>query len=190
MQLPHGACGHCLDLDQGDGSAGGAQRPMATSHPAALMANHDTPAWWKFSARGCCTFVARRLPILIATIRFLMIAWAGTCICAVTMQPGHAMPADAQRPDNAESVAIGKSVAQQHCGGCHAIEASGASPNPKAPPFPLIAERYPSDNPAPVLIDGTVVRHPGMPEFNLIENETDGLVAYIRRVSRRWKPTP
>ncbi len=99
-----------------------------------------------------------------------------------------AMPADAQRPDNAESAAIGKQVAQRHCGGCHAIEASGASPNPKAPPFPLIAERYPGDNPAPVLIDGTVVRHPGMPEFNLIEHETDGLVAYIRRVSRRWKP--
>lgn len=100
------------------------------------------------------------------------------------------MPADAQRPDNAESVAIGKTVAQRRCGGCHAIEARGASPNPKAPPFPLIAERYPSGNPAPVLIDGTVVRHPGMPEFNLIEKETDGLVAYIRRVSRQWKPTP
>ncbi|MET3889323.1 mono/diheme cytochrome c family protein [Bosea sp. OAE506] len=102
--------------------------------------------------------------------------------------PAQAMPADAQRPDNAESAAIGKQVAQRYCGGCHAIEATGASPNPKAPPFPLIAERYPGDNPAPVLIDGTVVRHPGMPEFNLSEDETDGLVAYIRRVSRRWKP--
>jgi mono/diheme cytochrome c family protein len=102
--------------------------------------------------------------------------------------PAQAMPADAQRPDNAESAAIGKQVAQRHCGGCHAIEATGASPNPKAPPFPLIAERYHGDNPAPVLIDGTVVRHPGMPEFNLSEDETDGLVAYIRRVSRRWKP--
>jgi len=107
---------------------------------------------------------------------------------AVPLSPGLAMPADAQRPDNAESAAIGKQVAQQHCGGCHAIEATGASPNPKAPPFPLIAERYPGGNPAPVLIDGTVVRHPGMPEFKLIEHETDGLVAYIRRVSRRWKP--
>lgn len=102
--------------------------------------------------------------------------------------PAQAMPADAQRPDNAESAAIGKQVAQRHCGGCHAIEATGASPNPKAPPFPLIAERYHGDNPAPVLIDGTVVRHPGMSEFNFSEDETDGLVAYIRRVSRRWKP--
>ena len=62
------------------------------------------------------------------------------------------------------------------------------SPNPKAPRFPLIAERYKDGNPASVLIDGTVVRHPGMPEFRLLENETDGLVAYIRRISRKWKP--
>ena len=121
-------------------------------------------------------------------IRLTLIAGAAISGSLMTAQTSQAMPADAQRPDNAESVAIGKHVAQRHCGGCHAIEASGASPNPKAPPFPLIAERYPGGNPAPVLIDGTVVRHPGMPEFILIEHETDGLVAYIRRMSRLWKP--
>lgn len=121
-------------------------------------------------------------------IRIALLVCAAMGGVGANARPGLAMPADAQRPDNAESAAIGKQVAQKHCGGCHAIEAKGASPNPKAPRFPLIAERYPSGNPAPVLIDGTVVRHPGMPEFNLIEHETDGLVAYIRRVSRRWKP--
>jgi mono/diheme cytochrome c family protein len=105
-------------------------------------------------------------------------------------QASHAMPADAQRPENADSARVGREVAQRHCSGCHAIDATGLSPNPKSPPFPLIAERYPNDNPAPVLIDGTVVRHPGMPEFRFLENETDGLVAYIRRISRRWKPSP
>lgn len=118
----------------------------------------------------------------------MLVAGAAIGSSLMAAQPSQAMPADAQRPDNAESVAVGKRVAQRHCGGCHAIDASGASPNPKAPPFPLIAERYPGGNPAPVLIDGTVVRHPGMPEFSLIEHETDGLVAYIRRVSRLWKP--
>lgn len=125
-----------------------------------------------------------------ATIRLLMIACGAVGGSLIMMQPGRAMPADAQRPDNTESAGIGKRVAQRHCGGCHAIEATGLSPNPKSPPFPLIAERYPGNNPAPVLIDGTVIRHPGMPEFNLLENETDGLVAYIRRISRKWKPTP
>lgn len=127
-----------------------------------------------------------------ARVALALILVVGSAICgnALIAGPSRAMPADAQRPDNAESATIGKRVAQQHCSGCHAIEAGAASPNPKAPPFPLIAERYPGGNPAPVLIDGTVVRHPGMPEFILIENETDGLVAYIRRVSRLWKPAP
>lgn len=106
----------------------------------------------------------------------------------VASVPSSAMPADAQRPDNIESAEIGRMVAQRHCSGCHAIGREGESPNPKSPRFPLIAERYRNDNPAPVLIDGTVVRHPGMPEFQLIANETDGLVAYIRRISRKWTP--
>ncbi len=99
-----------------------------------------------------------------------------------------AMPADAQRPENSQSARVGRIVAQEHCARCHAIGRQGQSPNPKSPRFPLIAERYPNNNPAPVLIDGTVVRHPGMPEFRLLENETDGLVAYIRRISRKWRP--
>ncbi|WP_199084378.1 cytochrome c [Bosea sp. ASV33] len=102
--------------------------------------------------------------------------------------PGRAMPADAQRPENAESAEIGHKVAERLCSGCHAIGRDGESPNPKSPRFPLIAERYRDDNPASVLIDGTVVKHPGMPEFQLLENETDGLVAYIRRISRKWTP--
>jgi mono/diheme cytochrome c family protein len=99
------------------------------------------------------------------------------------------MPADAQRPDNVASVDIGRKVAETTCGPCHAIGRRGRSPNPKAPRFTLIAERYPNDNPAGMLVDGTVVRHPGMPEFRMLEYETDGLVAYIRRISRNYRPT-
>lgn len=101
---------------------------------------------------------------------------------------GNGMPADAQRPDNKSSVETGRTVADHYCGSCHATGRRGRSPNPKAPRFPLIAERYPNNNPAGVLVDGTVVRHPGMPEFKMLEYETDGLVAYIRRVSRTYRP--
>lgn len=123
-----------------------------------------------------------------AATRLMLIAIIAICGNPLAIRPGQAMPADAQRPENAESAEVGKRVAQQYCSRCHAIEATGLSPNPKSPQFPLIAERYPNGNPAPVLIDGTVVRHPGMPEFSLLANETDGLVAYIRRISRKWKP--
>jgi mono/diheme cytochrome c family protein len=101
---------------------------------------------------------------------------------------GNAMPADAQRPDNHESARVGRDVAKRLCAGCHAIGRTGSSPNLKAPRFPLIAERYPDNNPANVLTDGTVVRHPGMPEFRMLPAETDGLVAYLRRISRQWNP--
>jgi mono/diheme cytochrome c family protein len=104
----------------------------------------------------------------------------------LTLQ-GLAMPADDQRPDNLESVQIGRNVAREHCSSCHAIGPAGKSPNPRAPRFPLIAERYPNNNPAPDLVDGIVIRHPGMPEFRLIEEETDGLVAYLRNVSRKYR---
>jgi mono/diheme cytochrome c family protein len=100
---------------------------------------------------------------------------------------GLAMPADDQRPDNLKSVRIGEIVAREHCARCHAIGQKGRSPNPKAPRFPLIAERYPNNNPAPDLIDGIVIRHPGMPEFKLNEDETDGLVAYLRNISRQYR---
>lgn len=111
---------------------------------------------------------------------------AATLLTGVAVS--HGMPADAQRPDNAASVRVGRRVAETYCGACHAIGRRGTSPNPKAPRFPLIAERYPGHNPAGVLVDGTVVRHPGMPEFRMLENETDGLIAYIRRVSRTYRP--
>lgn len=110
----------------------------------------------------------------------------GACL-GIMASAVNAMPADAQRPENAQSADLGKKVAQR-CSGCHAVGRTGQSPNPRSPRFPLIAERYPGGNPAPVLIDGTVVRHPGMPEFRLTESETDGLVAYIRRISRKWRP--
>lgn len=111
-----------------------------------------------------------------------------TCLHLGLTTPVTAMPADAQRPDNDESVKVGRQVAEQHCSRCHAIGSTGRSPNRRAPRFPLIAERYPGNNPAGILIDGTVVRHPGMSEFQMLESETDGLVAYIRRISRKWHP--
>ncbi len=104
-------------------------------------------------------------------------------------QRNFAMPADAQRPDNLESVAVGRKVAERVCSACHAVGKTGESPNPRSPRFPLIAERYPDANPAGVLTDGTVVRHPGMPEFHMLEFETDGLVAYLRYISRTYRPS-
>lgn len=123
-----------------------------------------------------------RMPCLVAT------ALMSSILLAVGVMSGHAMPADAQRPENLESVQLGRRTAERLCARCHATGRRGASPNPSAPRFARIAERYPDNNPAPELIDGVVLRHPGMPEFRLMEGETDGLVAYLRWISRKRHP--
>ncbi|MGL5139315.1 MAG: c-type cytochrome [Beijerinckiaceae bacterium] len=137
------------------------------------------------SSRVAIVLVAMEKRSWIAALSVVMLAaqasWSPT-------STAFAMPADDQRPDNVKSVRIGRTVAATHCAACHAIGRKGSSPNPKAPRFPLIAERYPADNPAIDLVDGIVIRHRGMPEFRLTEDQTDGLVAYLRNVSRKYRP--
>ena len=100
--------------------------------------------------------------------------------------PASAMPADAQNPANRESVAIGRKAAQTYCARCHAIGRTGASPNRKSPPLRRVAHKYRNKSISSVLIiDGTVVRHKGMPQFDVSVEEADGLIAYIRSLERR-----
>ncbi|MFO1114394.1 MAG: cytochrome c [Beijerinckiaceae bacterium] len=96
-----------------------------------------------------------------------------------------AMPADAQDPRNLVSVGEGRLAAHRYCAKCHATGRAGASPQSKAPPFRQIARKYQAKPVAGSLfIDGTVVRHPGMPEFEIPIEQADGLIAYIRGLSR------
>jgi mono/diheme cytochrome c family protein len=95
------------------------------------------------------------------------------------------MPADAQNPENAESVAIGRKAAQTYCAECHAIGRTGASPNKAAPPLRNVAHKYRDKSISSILIiDGTVVEHRGMPRFEIPVYEADGLIAYIRSLDR------
>jgi mono/diheme cytochrome c family protein len=97
-----------------------------------------------------------------------------------------AMPADAQNPGNAASVLEGRRAARRYCSRCHATGVSGRSPKAQAPPFGRIAERYRAKPVAGTLfIDGTIVRHPGMPQFEIPIVEADALIAYIRSLARR-----
>lgn len=73
----------------------------------------------------------------------------------------------------------GLAFAQASCGGCHAVERIGVSPNPKAPPFAAIVNQT-------GLTDatlGTWLRdahnYPEEMEFYLEGPEVDALVAYM-----------
>lgn len=110
---------------------------------------------------------------------------AASLLAGLATAPAFAMPADAQNPDNAESVEIGRQAAQVYCARCHSIGPSGDSPNAKSPPLRAVAHKYREKSISSILIiDGTVVEHRGMPRFEISLAEADGLIAYIRSLDR------
>jgi mono/diheme cytochrome c family protein len=85
----------------------------------------------------------------------------------------------AEDPDPA--VARGRAFAEQNCGRCHALGPSGESPNPKAPPFRTLHERYPVENLAEALAEGIRTGHKDMPQFDALDTEQiDDLIAYLK----------
>jgi tetratricopeptide (TPR) repeat protein len=81
-------------------------------------------------------------------------------------------------------IAEGKDLAARTCAFCHALDASGPSPNPKAPPFRTLAERHPELSLREPLSRGVLAPHDVMPNFALSDREIDGLVAYINTLAR------
>lgn len=98
----------------------------------------------------------------------------GAAAAIAAWQPlASAEPAPPAAPDR------GLAVAQGTCGGCHAVERHGVSPNPKAPPFAAIVNR-------PGLTPETLSswlrdahNYPEEMEFYLEGPEVDQLVAYM-----------
>jgi cytochrome c len=91
--------------------------------------------------------------------------------------------AHAEEPDPA--VARGGAFAEQNCGLCHAIGPSGESPNPKAPPFRALHERYPVEHLSEALAEGIRTGHPEMPQFDELDTgQIDDLIAYLKSLER------
>ena len=78
-----------------------------------------------------------------------------------------------------EAAARGATIARASCGGCHAIEAAGASPMAIAPPFRAIVRRRSSDDLAAAFERGLVTTHPAMPPYVFRANEIHDLTAYL-----------
>jgi tetratricopeptide (TPR) repeat protein len=81
--------------------------------------------------------------------------------------------------ESAKLIAEGKDLVERHCGWCHAIDRSGASPNPKAPPFRVVHQRHPMQALREPLTRGIAAPHDEMPKFQLGEAEVDKVIAYI-----------
>lgn len=87
------------------------------------------------------------------------------------------------------AIEAGRNLAQTHCATCHAIGKRGQSPNPQAPRFATLGQRYPLDNLAEAFSEGVLVGHGPMPEFSFEPDQIDGLIAYLKSVQSSAKRT-
>jgi mono/diheme cytochrome c family protein len=86
----------------------------------------------------------------------------------------------ASGPASAASVEHGRALAATSCGACHAIDRSGASPNPKAPPFRTLGQSYPVEDLEESLAEGIVTGHRQMPQFQFSPSDVEDLVAFLK----------
>ncbi|MFM9942341.1 MAG: c-type cytochrome [Hyphomicrobiaceae bacterium] len=83
----------------------------------------------------------------------------------------------------ADVVARGLVVAEGHCSRCHAVGATGESPQRLVIPFRNLYVRFPVDMLVEALQSGTVGGHDEMPMFELGRRDTHALIAYIDSLS-------
>jgi cytochrome c len=135
---------------------------------------------------------------LIAMLALVPQVSQGPVLPTAPVLPKAPVPPSAPEPDkptthpvgNATAIsqeammASGKALVEANCQVCHAIGKTGASPNPKSPPFRMLSRRYPIDTIAEAFAEGVFVGHPEMPEFELEPSQIDSLIAYLKSVQQ------
>lgn len=81
-----------------------------------------------------------------------------------------------------DAVQRGRALAVANCSRCHAVGTAGRSPNPKAPPFRTLSERFPIDALEETFIGTIDTGHSGMPVFQAEQRMIDDIIAYIASV--------
>ena len=94
---------------------------------------------------------------------------------------------DAQLAETRRRVEHGKELVEKNCAGCHAVGATGASPNKKAPEFRTLHARHPNLALREPLSRGIAAPHDEMPKFTLAGPDIDAIVAYINNLSSAAK---
>lgn len=85
----------------------------------------------------------------------------------------------------AEDVARGKVIVSRDCSGCHAVGTTGVSPNPRAPQFRRLNERYDVEALAEGLAEGLTVGHGPMPEWTFAPDDVSAIVAFLQSIQAR-----
>ena len=81
----------------------------------------------------------------------------------------------------------GQAIVKANCSRCHAIGATGESPNPKSPPFRTLSKKYPVQNLEEALAEGIIVGHENeqMPPFEFSPSQVEAIIAYLQSVQAK-----
>jgi len=105
---------------------------------------------------------------------------------AAMVAPGAGATSPAALSDQ-ESIALGRSLAARNCGMCHALDRTGPSPNPQAPPFRTLSERFDVELLGEGLATGILTEHPAMPKFRFEPYEVVAIVRYLQSVQEKQR---
>jgi MYXO-CTERM domain-containing protein len=104
-----------------------------------------------------------------------------------------ALPASAARPPPSPVqrwVAQGHRLVRANCSACHAVEATGASPNRRAPPFRTLSGRYVELTLNRKLTEIAETGHYDMPAQPVHSDQVRAIVSYINSLKAPDEPTP
>ena len=80
----------------------------------------------------------------------------------------------------------GESLLTTNCARCHAVDRTGASPHPAAPPFRTLSHKYKVEGLAEALAEGIWTGPPDMPEFHSFEPEEVGaIIDYLQSIQEQ-----
>jgi mono/diheme cytochrome c family protein len=81
-------------------------------------------------------------------------------------------------------VDLGRELAELNCASCHNIEVTGDSPFADAPPFRTIPMKYDPSQLEEAFVEGIVVGHPAMPEWEMTPEQAAALSAFIASLAQ------
>lgn len=84
----------------------------------------------------------------------------------------------------ADPVTLGRELAELNCATCHNIERTGDSPFAAAPPFRTIPQKYDPSELEEAFVEGIVVGHPAMPEWEMTSEQASALSAFIASLAK------
>jgi cytochrome c len=78
----------------------------------------------------------------------------------------------------------GRALLKEFCSSCHAIDKTGNSPMPGAPPFRDLGRSFDFDQFPQLLQRGLSSGHPAMPEFKFSDDDARAVTAYLRSIQQ------